>query len=252
MSDHKHPKLPDAIELIGAPGSGKTTLARKLPRKLKTPALTAWAPKAKANRIANSIHSKSAFAAFSYKVLCSIPTLRYPLADNLFPATAWSALSERQEDLHPILEHAHRELSNLSGNTSCITRRVHLLYRSCLDIALIQSSSPRHLPRYVLFDESITQAIVGLALHHSRPEHFLDQYLTIRLASPSLPLKIIYCQANAETLKQRIAYRGQPQHDHLSQIPSFQNLSRHIAQKTNHLAYCEDTTLDEFYSFFSS
>lgn len=159
------PNSPHVVELIGAPGSGKTTLVRQLSRSSTLRPRPESASVAKAKRLAHEIRRKSRLAAFGYTAACTIPPLRFILAEQLTPSSGWRALGDRTEDLIPVIEHAHRELEQLRGDTTQIARRIQLLYRACLDVALIQTRQDHSPTSPVLCDESITQTSIALALH---------------------------------------------------------------------------------------
>ena len=180
---------PPIIELIGAPGSGKTTLVRQLSRASTLRPRPESPSTVKAKILAREIRRKSRLAALGYTAACTIPSLRYILAEQPTPSSAWRALADRSEDLIPVIEHAHRELGQLRGDATQIARRTQLLYRACLDVALIQTRQYHSPAGPVLCDESITQASIALALHHPDPKNYLDQYLAIRNQAPSNPLR---------------------------------------------------------------
>ncbi len=224
---------PPIIELIGAPGSGKTTLVRQLTRSSALRPHPESMAKAKANHLAREIRRRSRLAAFCYTAACAIPPLRYILAEQITPSSAWRALGDRSEDLIPVIEHAHRELGQLRGDATQVARRIQLLYRACLDVAFIQTRQDHSPISPVLCDESITQASIALALHHPDPKDYLDQYMAIRHRTSSNPLRIIHCQIDTETATQRIHQRKQPLHDHISNMASYIELADHIATTTD-------------------
>lgn len=236
---------PPIIELIGAPGSGKTTLVQQLARSSTLHPRPESASIAKVRRLAGEIRGKSRLAAFGYTTACAIPPLRYILAEQLTPSSAWRALADRNEDLIPVIEHAHHELGHLRGDAPQIARRIHLLYRACLDVALIQTHQDKTPTAPILCDESITQASIALALHHPHPKDYLDRYLAIRNQAPSAPLRIIYCQIDTNLATQRIHQRNQPLYDHISKISGYIDLAEHSTASARYFTSTTTTPWDD-------